>query len=105
MGAGNRENAKEEKIHSSGGPKAQKPRHEIWAQLEEDNALISQQNKAQLHHAIMQSKEVIQEVFDEFAKLTGRKYNIVEKYDAICYVGNRNSLEKEEFYGKVCNGS
>ena len=40
------------------------------------------EHKAQLHNAIMQSQEVIKEVFDEFAKLTGRKYNLVEKYDS-----------------------
>lgn len=40
------------------------------------------EHKAQLHNAIMKSQEVIQEVFDDFAKLTGRRYNIVEKYDA-----------------------
>lgn len=40
------------------------------------------EHKAQLHNAIMKSQEVIKEVFDEFEKLTGRKYNIVEKYNA-----------------------
>lgn len=40
------------------------------------------EHKAQLHNAIMNSKEVIKEVFDEFAKLTGRKYNLVERYDS-----------------------
>ncbi|MDE6885826.1 MAG: 2-oxoacid:ferredoxin oxidoreductase subunit alpha [Helicobacteraceae bacterium] len=40
------------------------------------------EHKAQLHNAIMNSKSVIEEVFSDFAKLTGRKYNIVESYDA-----------------------
>ncbi|EEO25402.1 2-oxoacid:ferredoxin oxidoreductase subunit alpha [Helicobacter winghamensis] len=39
------------------------------------------EHKAQLHNAIMQSKLVIEHTFEEFAKLTGRKYNIVETYD------------------------
>lgn len=39
------------------------------------------EHKAQLHYAIMNSASVIKEVFDKFAKLTGRKYNIVETYD------------------------
>lgn len=39
------------------------------------------EHKANLHHAIMESKSVIGEVFDEFEKLTGRKYNFVETYD------------------------
>ncbi len=39
------------------------------------------EHKAQLHHAIMESESVIKEVFAEFEKLTGRKYNIVESYD------------------------
>ncbi|RDU65147.1 2-oxoacid:ferredoxin oxidoreductase subunit alpha [Helicobacter sp. MIT 14-3879] len=39
------------------------------------------EHKAQLHNSIMNSTPIIKEVFDEFAKLTGRKYNIVESYD------------------------
>ncbi|MDE5603176.1 MAG: 2-oxoacid:ferredoxin oxidoreductase subunit alpha, partial [Helicobacter sp.] len=39
------------------------------------------EHKAQLHNAIMQSMSVIEKVFREFESLTGRKYNIVEKYD------------------------
>lgn len=39
------------------------------------------EHKAQLHNAIMNSASVIEEVFSDFAKLTGRKYNIVESYD------------------------
>ncbi|RAX54711.1 2-ketoisovalerate ferredoxin oxidoreductase [Helicobacter sp. 16-1353] len=39
------------------------------------------EHKAQLHNAIMDSKVVIEEIFNEFEKFTGRKYNIVEKYD------------------------
>lgn len=39
------------------------------------------EHKAQLHHAIMESHKVIEEVFDEFAKLTGRVYKFVETYD------------------------
>ncbi len=40
------------------------------------------EHKAQLHNAIIESSAVIKEVFADFAKLTGRKYNIVESYDA-----------------------
>lgn len=40
------------------------------------------EHKAQLHHAVMNASSVIEEVFDEFAKLTGRKYNLVESYEA-----------------------
>lgn len=39
------------------------------------------EHKAQLHHDLMKSEAVIEEVFAEFAKLTGRKYSLVEKYD------------------------
>ncbi|WP_394953665.1 2-oxoacid:ferredoxin oxidoreductase subunit alpha [uncultured Helicobacter sp.] len=39
------------------------------------------EHKAQLHHAIMESHKVIEEVFREFAKLTGRVYKFVETYD------------------------
>ena len=39
------------------------------------------EHKAQLHHDLMKSEVVIEEVFAEFAKLTGRKYSLVEKYD------------------------
>lgn len=39
------------------------------------------EHKAQLHNALMNSASVIEEVFSDFAKLTGRKYNIVESYD------------------------
>ncbi|MCE3038314.1 2-oxoacid:ferredoxin oxidoreductase subunit alpha [Helicobacter anatolicus] len=48
------------------------------AQAEEDWHF---EHKAQLHHDLMNSHVVIEEVFDLFAKKTGRKYNIVEKYD------------------------
>ena len=49
------------------------------AQTEEDWHF---EHKAQQHNAIMQSASVIEEVFGEFEKLTGRKYNLVESYDA-----------------------
>lgn len=39
------------------------------------------EHKAQLHHDLMKSEAVIEEVFAEFAKLTGRRYSLVEKYD------------------------
>ncbi|CBG39803.1 2-oxoacid:ferredoxin oxidoreductase subunit alpha [Helicobacter mustelae] len=39
------------------------------------------EHKAQLHHDLMHSSAVIEEVFELFAKKTGRKYNLVEKYD------------------------
>lgn len=39
------------------------------------------EHKAQLHSGIMNSQIVIEEVFENFAKITGRKYNIVESYD------------------------
>ncbi|RDU69339.1 2-oxoacid:ferredoxin oxidoreductase subunit alpha [Helicobacter brantae] len=48
------------------------------AQTEEDWHF---EHKAQLHHDIMESAKTIEEVFAEFAKLTGRKYSLVEKYD------------------------
>ncbi|RDU71373.1 2-ketoisovalerate ferredoxin oxidoreductase [Helicobacter anseris] len=48
------------------------------AQTEEDWHF---EHKAQLHHDIMESAKVIEEVFVEFEKLTGRKYSLVEKYD------------------------
>lgn len=48
------------------------------AQTEEDWHF---EHKAQLHHDLMKSSEVIAEVFAEFEKLTGRKYSIVESYD------------------------
>ena len=38
------------------------------------------EHKAQQHNALMNSSKVVQRVFDEFEKTTGRKYNIVEKY-------------------------
>lgn len=41
------------------------------------------EHKIQLHNAIMNSTPVIEEVFDSFYKLTGRKYNIVETYDSL----------------------
>ena len=47
------------------------------AQTEEDWHF---EHKARQHKALMDSKEVIKEVFDAFEKKTGRKYNIVEKY-------------------------
>ncbi|MCE3047377.1 2-oxoacid:ferredoxin oxidoreductase subunit alpha [Helicobacter kayseriensis] len=48
------------------------------AQTEEDWHF---EHKAQLHHDLMNSVGVIEEVFEEFAKLTGRKYSLVESYD------------------------
>ncbi|WP_104697347.1 MULTISPECIES: 2-oxoacid:ferredoxin oxidoreductase subunit alpha [unclassified Helicobacter] len=48
------------------------------AQTEEDWHF---EHKAQLHHDLMKSDVVIKEVFEEFAKLTGRKYSLVEAYD------------------------
>lgn len=48
------------------------------AQAEEDWHF---EHKAQLHDTLMRSTKVIEEVFEDFAKLTGRKYNIVETYD------------------------
>lgn len=48
------------------------------AQAEEDWHF---EHKAQLHDTLMRSTKIIEEVFEDFAKLTGRKYNIVETYD------------------------
>ncbi|MDO7252645.1 2-oxoacid:ferredoxin oxidoreductase subunit alpha [Helicobacter cappadocius] len=48
------------------------------AQAEEDWHF---EHKAQLHNALMHSSVVIEEVFADFAKLTGREYKIVETYD------------------------
>jgi pyruvate ferredoxin oxidoreductase alpha subunit len=47
------------------------------AQTEEDWHF---EHKAKQHKAIMDSPKVIQKVFDEFAELTGRRYNILEKF-------------------------
>jgi pyruvate ferredoxin oxidoreductase alpha subunit len=38
------------------------------------------EHKANQHKALMDSFSVIEEVFDKFAQLTGRKYNLVEDY-------------------------
>jgi pyruvate ferredoxin oxidoreductase alpha subunit len=38
------------------------------------------EHKAKQNHAMMNSPKVIQEVFDDFAKLTGRKYNMIETH-------------------------
>lgn len=38
------------------------------------------EHKAKQHDAMMKSPKVIEEVFEEYAKLTGRKYNMVESY-------------------------
>jgi pyruvate ferredoxin oxidoreductase alpha subunit len=38
------------------------------------------EHKAKQNDAMMNSPKVIEEVFEEFAKLTGRKYNMVESY-------------------------
>ncbi|RDU69541.1 2-ketoisovalerate ferredoxin oxidoreductase [Helicobacter cholecystus] len=48
------------------------------AQTEEDWHF---EHKAQLHHDIIKATKTIEEVFGEFAKLTGRQYSLVEKYD------------------------
>ena len=48
------------------------------AQTEEDWHF---EHKAKQHKALMDSRPVIDEVFAEFEKLTGRKYNRVEGYD------------------------
>lgn len=48
------------------------------AQTEEDWHF---EHKAQLHKAIMDSQEVILEVFATFERFSGRKYNLVETYD------------------------
>lgn len=48
------------------------------AQTEEDWHF---EHKAQLHKAIMDSQEVILEVFTAFEKFSGRKYKLVETYD------------------------
>jgi len=39
------------------------------------------EHKAQLHNALIESKEVIKEVFAKFKMLTGRSHSIVESYD------------------------
>jgi pyruvate ferredoxin oxidoreductase alpha subunit len=38
------------------------------------------EHKAKQHDAMMKSTKVIEEVFEEYAKLSGRKYNMVETY-------------------------
>ncbi len=47
------------------------------AQTEEDWHF---EHKAKQHKALMESREVIEEVFEEFKKLTGREYKRVETY-------------------------
>jgi pyruvate ferredoxin oxidoreductase alpha subunit len=47
------------------------------AQTEEDWHF---EHKAKQHKALMDSKGVIERVFDEFEKLTGRKYNLIKRY-------------------------
>ncbi|BDQ27931.1 2-ketoisovalerate ferredoxin oxidoreductase subunit alpha [Helicobacter heilmannii] len=39
------------------------------------------EHKAKLHHAIMESSHVLEEIFNDFAKITGRQYNILETFD------------------------
>ncbi|HHO65758.1 MAG TPA: 2-oxoacid:ferredoxin oxidoreductase subunit alpha [Epsilonproteobacteria bacterium] len=48
------------------------------AQTEEDWHF---EHKAKQHKALMDSRPIIDEIYEEFAKLTGRKYNRVESYD------------------------
>ena len=48
------------------------------AQTEEDWHF---EHKAKQHKALMDSRPIIDEVYAEFAKLTGRQYNRVESYD------------------------
>ena len=48
------------------------------AQTEEDWHF---EHKAKQHKALMDSRPIIDEVFEEFEKLSGRKYNRVEGYD------------------------
>ena len=38
------------------------------------------EHKAKQHDAMMKSPKVIEEVFEEYAKLSGRKYNMIEEY-------------------------
>lgn len=38
------------------------------------------EHKAKQHDAMMKSSKVIEEVFEEYAKLSGRKYNMIETY-------------------------
>lgn len=38
------------------------------------------EHKAKQHDAMMKSPKVIEEVFEEYAKLSGRKYNMIETY-------------------------
>ncbi|CCB80611.1 pyruvate:ferredoxin oxidoreductase, alpha subunit [Helicobacter bizzozeronii CIII-1] len=40
------------------------------------------EHKAKLHHAIMHSKAILESVFSDFAKITGRRYHIVESFMA-----------------------
>jgi pyruvate ferredoxin oxidoreductase alpha subunit len=47
------------------------------AQTEEDWHF---EHKAKQHKALMESKAVIEKVFAEFEKKTGRKYNLIERY-------------------------
>ncbi|WP_281746904.1 2-oxoacid:ferredoxin oxidoreductase subunit alpha [Helicobacter suis] len=38
------------------------------------------EHKAKLHHAIMHSSSVLEEIFSNFAKITGRQYNLIETF-------------------------
>jgi pyruvate ferredoxin oxidoreductase alpha subunit len=38
------------------------------------------EHKAKQHDAMMKSSKVIEEVFEEYAKISGRKYNLIESY-------------------------
>lgn len=62
------------------------------------------EHKARQHHDLMKSIKVIERVFDEFANLTGRRYNTVETYDLddaeVAIVGLGTTVESARIAAK-----
>ena len=71
------------------------------AQTEEDWHF---EHKAKQHKAIMDSDTVIDEVFAEFEKLSGRKYSRIEEYDMedadVCVIGLGTTVESARVAAK-----
>jgi len=71
------------------------------AQTEEDWHF---EHKAKQHKAIMDSVTVIDAVFEEFEKLSGRKYNRIEEYDMedadVCVIGLGTTVESARVAAK-----
>ena len=71
------------------------------AQTEEDWHF---EHKAKQHKAIMDSTPIIDAIFEEFAGLSGRKYNRIEQYDMedadVCLIGLGTTVESARFAAK-----